>query len=202
MPAGTSYEDGIIEYDFYYEPWTFHYFASSFEPDSYRRVRDRFLGSYRTETNPMAVERGECGGSSELGGNHCGALHKRLTLAPGEESAARLHAGRGRARQGARRSSQVLRPGRSGPRVRGAEVVLGRRSWRSFQCKTPHAGSRHHGQHLDAVPGGDVRGVVAVRVVHRGGRAHRPGISRHVAGRNERGPHQSRQGAGSGSSSC
>ena len=58
--AGSSYADGVIEYDFFYEPWTFHYMAASFEPDGYDCVRDRFLGSYRTETNPIAVERGEC----------------------------------------------------------------------------------------------------------------------------------------------
>ena len=45
-----------------------------------------FFGNYRTETNPIAVEQGECQNTSELGGNHCGALHKRLTLAPGEET--------------------------------------------------------------------------------------------------------------------
>lgn len=83
--AGSNYEDGIIEYDFFYEPWTAHYFTSNVEPDGHDCVRDRFLGDYRTETNPLAVERGACGGSTELGGNHCGALHKRLTLAPGGE---------------------------------------------------------------------------------------------------------------------
>ncbi len=83
--SGSSYKDGIIEYDFFYEPWTYHFFASSFEPDSYDCVRDAFIGSYRSETNPAAVERGTCGNSSELGGNHCGSLHKRLSLKPGEE---------------------------------------------------------------------------------------------------------------------
>jgi N,N'-diacetylchitobiose phosphorylase len=81
--AGSNYTEGVIEYDFFYEPDTFHYMTASFEPDSYDCRRDKFLGSYRTETNPQAVERGECHGTSELGGNHCGALHKRLTIAPG-----------------------------------------------------------------------------------------------------------------------
>jgi N,N'-diacetylchitobiose phosphorylase len=84
--SGSSYEDGIIEYDFFYEPWTYHYFTSNVRPDSYDCVRDKFLGNYRTETNPIAVEKGECSNSSELGGNHCGSLHKRLTLKPGEEA--------------------------------------------------------------------------------------------------------------------
>ena len=83
--SGTSYADGVIEYDFYYEPSTFHYFTSSFDPDGYDTVRDSFLGAYRTETNPLAVECGHCGSSSELGGNHCGALQKNVNIAPGEE---------------------------------------------------------------------------------------------------------------------
>jgi N,N'-diacetylchitobiose phosphorylase len=83
--AGSNYKDGIIEYDFYYEPWTHHFFAASFEPDGYDCLRDRFIGVYHTETDPVAVERGECSGSSELGGNHCGSLHHRFSVAPGEE---------------------------------------------------------------------------------------------------------------------
>jgi len=83
--SGSNYENGIIEYDFFYEPWTFHYFASNFDPDSYDCVRDTFLGNYRTETNPIAVENGKCSNSTELGGNHCASLHKTMVLEPGEE---------------------------------------------------------------------------------------------------------------------
>ncbi len=83
--SGSNYQDGIIEYDFFYEPWNYQFMAANFQPDSYDGVRDRFLGSYRTETNPIAVEQGFCHNSTELGGNHCGALHKRFTLEPGAE---------------------------------------------------------------------------------------------------------------------
>src|SRR4051812_5601194 len=84
--SGADYADGIIQYDFFYEPWTYHYLTANFQPDSFDCMRDVFIGSYRTETNPSAVENGVCAGSSELGGNHCGALHKRLTLNDGEET--------------------------------------------------------------------------------------------------------------------
>ncbi len=84
--SGSSYEDGIIEYDFFYEPWTHHFFTSSFEPDSYDCVRDTFIGGYRTESNPLAVENGVCSNSTELGGNHCGSLHKKIILEPGQTS--------------------------------------------------------------------------------------------------------------------
>ncbi len=83
--AGSSYADGIIEYDFYYEPWTAHYFASSEPPTSYDSLRDRFIGPYRSETNPIAVERGEGSNVSATTQNHCGALfHKRAPSRPGE----------------------------------------------------------------------------------------------------------------------
>ncbi len=83
--AGSSYEDGIIEEDLFYEQFGFQYFASSFEPDSFDCLRDKFIGSYHTEDNPIAVENGRCSGSYELGNNHCASLHKSFILKPGEE---------------------------------------------------------------------------------------------------------------------
>jgi N,N'-diacetylchitobiose phosphorylase len=84
--GGSSYDGGVIEYDFFYEPWTYHFFASNFDPDSYDCVRECFLGSYRTETNPIALEQGQCSNSTELGGNHCASLHKQLALSPGQDA--------------------------------------------------------------------------------------------------------------------
>lgn len=82
--AGSNYEDGIIEYDLFYEEFGFQYFTSSEMSDSFDCLRDRFIGSYRTEDNPIAVENGVCSGSFEKGGNHCGSLQKYITLQPGE----------------------------------------------------------------------------------------------------------------------
>jgi len=84
--SGTNFKDDIIEYDFFYEPWTYHFLASNFKPDSYDCTRDIFIGNYRTESNPVAVERGQCSNSYERGGNHCGSLHKKLVLKPGEKA--------------------------------------------------------------------------------------------------------------------
>ncbi len=83
--AGSSYEDGIIEHDLFYEEFGYQFFTSNFEPDGFDCLRDKFIGLYRTETNPVAVEKGECQGSFEKGNNHCGSLHKKLVLLPGEE---------------------------------------------------------------------------------------------------------------------
>lgn len=82
--SGSSYEDGIIEYDLYYEESGYQWFTSSFEPDGFDCLRDSFLGTYRDESNPLAVEKGECTGSFEKTGNHCAVLQKKLVLLPGE----------------------------------------------------------------------------------------------------------------------
>ena len=84
--AGSRYEDGVIEHDLYYEEDGYQFFTGNFEPDGFDCLRDAFLGPYRTERNPIAVETGRCSGSFEKGGNHCGCLKKTLTLAPGEET--------------------------------------------------------------------------------------------------------------------
>jgi len=137
--SGSSCQDGIIEYDFYYEPWTFHYFASNFDPDSYDTMRDSFLGHYRTETNPIAVEQGRCNGCSELGGNHCGALHKRLTIEPGEATRVVFMLGVGPRAKGEeikRRYSDLANVDRALAELKS----YWQRKLEAFQCQTPHAG--------------------------------------------------------------
>ena len=137
--GGSSYEEGIIEYDFFYEPWTYHYLTASFDPDSFDCVRDKFLGGYRTETDPLAVERGMCSNSSELGGNHCGSLHKRFSLEPGEESRCIFMLGPGNRAAG----REIRKKFSNHHAVESAFSDL-KAYWKKkldvFQCKTPNAG--------------------------------------------------------------
>ena len=84
--AGSRYEDGVIEHDLYYEEDGYQFFTSNFEPDGYDCLRDKFIGHYRTERDPIVVETGECRSSFEKGGNHCGCLKKSIELQPGEEA--------------------------------------------------------------------------------------------------------------------
>ncbi len=100
--AGSSYADGIIEEDLYYELDGYQYFTASFEPDGFTCVRDHFLGMYRTETNPLGVEQGHLDGAQEKGGNHCGSLQKDFELAPGEEIRLIYMLGEGKRAEGAR----------------------------------------------------------------------------------------------------
>jgi N,N'-diacetylchitobiose phosphorylase len=137
--SGADCHDGVIEYDFFYEPSTFHYFTGNFDPDSYDTMRDSFLGNYRTETNPLAVEKGKCNGSAELGGNHCGALQKKIVVAPGEESRVVLMLG-----VGPREKGQEIRSKYSVLAIVDREFAALKNYWQKklsvFQCKTPHQG--------------------------------------------------------------
>ncbi len=137
--SGSSYAGNVIEYDFFYEPRTFHYMTASFDPDSYDCLRDSFIGTYHTETDPEAVVRGECSNSSELGGNHCGALHKKLTLEPGATTRLIFMLGVGN-----RQVGQEIRAKYS--RLANVDRAFSelKEYWQAkldrFQCKTPHAG--------------------------------------------------------------
>jgi N,N'-diacetylchitobiose phosphorylase len=85
--CGSSCEDGIIEFDPFYEEGSEQFFTlAGTAADDYDCLRDKFIGPYRSETNPAAVERGYCSRSAELGGNHCGALRKRIVLEDGEDA--------------------------------------------------------------------------------------------------------------------
>ena len=82
--AGSHYEAGVIEHDLYYEEKGYQFFTSNFEPEGFDCLRDAFIGPYHTERDPETVVSGNCKGSYEKGGNHCGCLMKRLTIQPGE----------------------------------------------------------------------------------------------------------------------
>ncbi|SPF54714.1 N,N'-diacetylchitobiose phosphorylase [Candidatus Sulfopaludibacter sp. SbA4] len=137
--SGSSYRDGVIEYDFFYEPWTFHYFTAGFEAQSFDSLRDSFIGSYRNETNPIAVERGHCGNRSELGGNHCGALHTRVTLPAGKSVRLPFLLG-----VGPREKGRQIRAKYSSAAAVDAAFAGLRSYWQeklgAFQSQTPHPG--------------------------------------------------------------
>lgn len=98
--AGSSYAGGVIEQDLFYEEDGFQYFAATFEPDSFETLRDEFIGPYRTETDPLGVERGRLGCHTELGGNQCCGLHKQWELAAGQKLRFAFFLGEGRREAG------------------------------------------------------------------------------------------------------
>lgn len=135
--SGSSYRDGVVECDNFYNPGMYHYFTSSFDPSGYDTVRDAFIGPYRSETNPIAVETGRLSSSSELGNNHCGALSTAFELEPGEERRFVFILGVGDMEEGAKAKALY----RDMRRVDDAFAALGS-YWMSkldsFQVKSPN----------------------------------------------------------------
>jgi len=125
---------------------------------SFDTDRDAFLGAYRTQANPVAVERGECGGTQTVGDNSCASLHVRLELAPGESRQVVYCLGVGnpdtpwedlRDGVGHRPGEAPLRPGReimaefATPDRVAAELASLREEWAAhlapLQVRTPDA---------------------------------------------------------------
>ncbi len=94
--AGSHYEQGAALCELHYEKDAWQFFAGNFIPDGHDGVREAFIGPYRTERDPLGVVRGTLSGSTELGGNPCGALQKKLTLKAGEEARVLFYLGTGK----------------------------------------------------------------------------------------------------------
>lgn len=81
-----GYDADVVDYSI--RLWPFRepkgFFASTLPVESFDTDRESFLGPYRHEGTPIAVERGKCSGSIAVGGTPCGALHGKISLAPGE----------------------------------------------------------------------------------------------------------------------
>ena len=135
--AGSFMENGAAVCELHYEPDSFQFFAGNFTPDGWEGTRDGFIGDYRTERNPLAVERGSLAGGHENGGNPVGALMKRLTLAPGEAARLLFYLGTGR--------GDAAGAARSRYDADGADRAFAdlRRFWDeklgALSVKTPHA---------------------------------------------------------------
>ena len=69
------------------------YFGADREPSAYDGDRDEFIGSYRSESDPFAIEQGGCTGSTLLGGDPCGALEFDVELAAGAQRALNIFLG-------------------------------------------------------------------------------------------------------------
>lgn len=69
------------------------FFAADVPVTAYDCDRDEFVGSYRSEENPLRVEQGACSNSTLYGGDPCFALQLELDLAAGEEKCVNVFLG-------------------------------------------------------------------------------------------------------------
>lgn len=94
--TGAQEENGAVLCEYHYEEDSYQFFAGNFVPDGFDGMRDVFVGAYRTERNPVAVETGRLSASVEQGGNHCGALQRKLVLKAGQQARVLFYLGTGR----------------------------------------------------------------------------------------------------------
>lgn len=60
------------------------FFTTSLPISGWDGSKDAFIGRWRSESDPEAVERGKLGNTSITAGDACGALQSEIVLAPGE----------------------------------------------------------------------------------------------------------------------
>ncbi len=82
--AVADYEKDAVYYSLFSRRTGYAFFASSGKVTGYDCDREEFIGRYRSELNPLAVEKGKCFNSRALGGNPIAATSNSMRLGPGE----------------------------------------------------------------------------------------------------------------------
>ncbi len=72
------------------------YFVADRFPDAFDGDRDEFIGCYRSESNPYAIQNGGCTCSTLKGGDPCGALQFNMELKPGKNEVLNIFLGTGK----------------------------------------------------------------------------------------------------------
>lgn len=82
-----GYENDIVDYSIRLWPVTEPkgFMASVLPVESFETDRDEFIGRYRHEGTPIAVEKGSCANTIAVGGNPCASVQNRIVLKPGEK---------------------------------------------------------------------------------------------------------------------
>ena len=79
--AVSKFENNSIFYSLFdFSPKVYAFFTCSEKITNYDCDRESFIGPYRSESNPIAVEKGDCSNSEALGGNPIAATHIKLEL--------------------------------------------------------------------------------------------------------------------------
>jgi cellobiose phosphorylase len=80
----AKYEGNAVIYSLFDVSTGYAFFASNGTVTGYDCDREKFIGSYRSEANPAAVERDRCFNSKAQGGNPIAATSNIVRLEPGE----------------------------------------------------------------------------------------------------------------------
>ncbi len=82
--AVCYFEQGTIFYSLFDQAPGYAFFSSNGNISSWDCDREAFIGPYRSEGNPISVEKGLCSNSHALGGNPIAATCNHIELAPQE----------------------------------------------------------------------------------------------------------------------
>jgi cellobiose phosphorylase len=82
--GAAKYEDDAIFYSFFDVSTGYAFFASNGTVTGHDCNREEFIGPYRSESDPIAVERGKCSNSEAKGGNPIAATSNAVELRLGE----------------------------------------------------------------------------------------------------------------------
>ncbi len=113
------------------------YLASDYPVKGYDCDRDEFIGNYRSETNPYAIEQGGCTNSTLFGGDPCGALQLEVELMPGEKKQLNIFLGTGMDIESIKASLKNARSGDFFTRARKNVTNYWDTLFQAFQCKVP-----------------------------------------------------------------
>ncbi|MGC9451637.1 MAG: GH36-type glycosyl hydrolase domain-containing protein [Oceanipulchritudo sp.] len=119
--------------------WVYMGLRGDIEVAGFDCDRDAFIGAYGSYAAPEAVIKGKCGNSSAYGGQSCGVIQGRLSLAAGEKRTVMLVLGAGKAETVGK---AVLKEFGNARRA-AAELEKLKAHWagllETFQCETPDA---------------------------------------------------------------
>lgn len=123
------------------------YFAATEPVISFTGDRDVFVGAYRTETNPVALERNHCGDAENFCGDPCAALHGRITVAAGGTHRLQFFLGGEphaivdwpRALEAVRATLQRVRTPGEVDRLKSALAAWWEEHFSALQCELPDA---------------------------------------------------------------
>jgi cellobiose phosphorylase len=84
MLFNADFKDGFIVFEAMTEKF-YPYIGTNLDVEGYDCSLEKFIGSYRSESNPIAVEKGFCTNSEISSDNAVGGMCCPIKLAPGEE---------------------------------------------------------------------------------------------------------------------
>ena len=117
------------------------YFAANTPASAFDCDRDEFVGSYRSEENPLRAEAGACSSSTMYGGDPCFALQLDIDLKAGEEKEINIFLGAAMTEEEIKKSVAACREPDFAEKSFAALAAQWDEYLSKFQCEIPDKGA-------------------------------------------------------------